>query len=323
MKTLLSIAAAATLASSSAQAQTAVFSPIEHDVVKVVSPGDGKENVMFERRVLMAGPDTVEFVSAESSIGKTVKGAPYSAEAVTESIQTFADGNRIMSKSSATTYRDSEGRTRREMTLSMPGIEDPPSFITINDPVANVSFHLETKARIARKMPVAPDGMAFATVPDTPGIRIMRAPAPGGAAVGVTHDVIGPVAGAASIQHKITVADSVRTRAGTEPKTESLGKRGINGVEAEGSRTTLTIPAGEIGNEREINIVTERWYSPELQTVVLTKHTDPRVGETTYTLTNIKRVDPHPSLFQVPSDYSLANEEPMPAVRMIRKIERK
>jgi hypothetical protein len=319
MKTLVSIAAALAIGCSSAQAQNPAEAgqQVEHDVIKVVRPGEGKENVMFERRVLLSGPDTVEFVSAEASIGKTVKGAPYSAEAVTESIQTLADGNRIVSKSTATMYRDSEGRTRREMTLSMPGIEDPPSFITINDPVSNVSYHLETKSKIARKLPVGPEGFALgiASAPGTPGIRVMRA-GPGG----VTDDIVGPPVGGAITLHD-KIEGPARVRAGAEPKTESLGKRAIDGVIAEGSRTTITIPAGEVGNEREINIVTERWYSPELQTVVLSKHTDPRRGETTYTLTNIKRAEPHPSLFQVPPDYSFANKDAAPGVRVIRKIE--
>jgi hypothetical protein len=272
----------------------------------------------FERHtVMMSGPNTVEFVSAEASIvGKTVKGAPYSAEAVTETAQTLADGNRITSKSSAVTYRDSEGRTRREMALTMPGMPDPPTFITINDPVAGTSYHLDTKMRTARKLPVAPEGIAFG-VASAPAVR-MRSKVEG-----VTHE---PAAGTAmiSIQQSGGLHNAIQLRrpAG-EPKTEALGKRAIDGVEAEGSRSTITIPAGEVGNERDIHIVTERWYSPELQTVVLSKHSDPRMGETTYSLTNIKRGDPHPSLFQVPSDYTMVNDEGAPGVRVFRKIERK
>jgi hypothetical protein len=105
------------------------------------------------------------------------------------------------------------------------------------------------------------------------------------------------------------------------PNTETLGKQTIDGVQAEGTRSTITIPAGEIGNEREIKIVNERWYSPELQTVILSKHSDPRMGETVYRLTNINRSDPHPSLFQVPSDYTLDNSEG-PMIRMMRKVEK-
>ncbi len=79
----------------------------------------------------------------------------------------------------------------------------------------------------------------------------------------------------------------------------------IEGVEAEGTRTTMTIPAGEIGNERPIEIVSERWYSPELQLVVMTRHSDPRSGETTYKLTNINRTEPAKSLFEVPAGYTI------------------
>ena len=86
---------------------------------------------------------------------------------------------------------------------------------------------------------------------------------------------------------------------------QDLGKQIIEGVEAEGTRTTITIPAGEIGNERPIEIVSERWYSPELQLVVMTRNSDPRSGETTYKLTNINRTEPAKTLFEVPSDYTI------------------
>jgi hypothetical protein len=101
-------------------------------------------------------------------------------------------------------------------------------------------------------------------------------------------------------------------------KTESLGKQMVEGVEAEGTRTTTTIPAGEIGNEQPINIVWEKWYSPELQTVVMSKHSDPLVGETTYRLTNINRGEPAHSLFEVPGDYTI-KEMPAPTTRIMRR----
>ncbi len=87
--------------------------------------------------------------------------------------------------------------------------------------------------------------------------------------------------------------------------TESLGKQMIEGIEAEGKRTVTTIPVGAIGNERSIEIVSESWYSPELQTTVMSKRTDPTSGETTFRLTNIRRGEPDASLFQVPSDYTV------------------
>ncbi len=79
----------------------------------------------FERHVMFQEPahqgDFV-FLATEMSLGgKLVKGAPYSAQAVTESTQVLSDGNRIVNKSVASVYRDSEGRTRREQTIKAIG----------------------------------------------------------------------------------------------------------------------------------------------------------------------------------------------------------
>ena len=112
-----------------------------------------------------------------------------------------------------------------------------------------------------------------------------------------------------------------RTKSGPNANevTEQLGKQLIEGVEAEGTRTKITIPAGEIGNERAIEIVSERWYSPELQLVVMTRHSDPRSGETTYKLTNINRTEPAKSLFEVPSDYTIkSNSHFSPSIAPLR-----
>ena len=68
---------------------------------------------------------------------------------------------------------------------------------------------------------------------------------------------------------------------------------------------TTVIPAGGIGNLQEIRIVSEQWFSPDLEVLVLTKHSDPRVGETVYRLMNIVRAQPDPALFMVPGDYTI------------------
>jgi TonB family protein len=90
-----------------------------------------------------------------------------------------------------------------------------------------------------------------------------------------------------------------------ESRTEQLGTQMVEGIAAEGTRHINTIPAGAIGNERQIDIVSERWYSPELQMVILMKHVDPRYGESTQRLTNIDRSEPDASLFQVPDGYEI------------------
>ncbi len=86
---------------------------------------------------------------------------------------------------------------------------------------------------------------------------------------------------------------------------EQLGTKPISGLQAQGTRVTRTIPAGKIGNEKPIQVVTERWYSTDLQLPIATTHTDPMMGTMTSNLTNINRSAPDASLFQVPSDYTV------------------
>ena len=85
--------------------------------------------------------------------------------------------------------------------------------------------------------------------------------------------------------------------------TQSLGTREFEGVKADGTMTTHTIPAGEIGNEKAIVITSERWFSPELHVVVYAKNSDPRTGDTIYRLANLRRGEPPPEWFRVPADY--------------------
>jgi hypothetical protein len=88
-------------------------------------------------------------------------------------------------------------------------------------------------------------------------------------------------------------------------KKESLGTQVINGISAEGTRITKTVPAGKIGNDKAFQIVSERWYSPDLQIVVKSTRTDPQTGTTTYQVTNIQKTEPAATLFAVPSDFTV------------------
>jgi hypothetical protein len=273
------------------------------------------------------------FMASENFGGKVVKNAPYSAESVTETIQTLADGNRIVNRITSKVYRDSEGRTRRDQTLKGFGPigngEEPLQTIFINDPVAGVTYTLDTRNHVAHKS--VPFKFELSDRPVLQGQRFEFKTAANGAA---TSSVIlaTPVNPPAQIKTRVIppvetedlkgTADGggtyvLRTRNGFEANEvkEQLGKQFIEGVEAEGTRTTLTIPAGDIGNDRPIEIVTERWYSPELQLVVMSRHSDPRNGETTYKLTNINRADPPRSLFEVPPGFTVKEMQiPIPSV---------
>jgi len=288
--------------------------------------------------------DTFVFVSSEFSFdGQTVKGAPYSAQAVTESTQTLSDGNRIVNKSTSSVYRDSEGRTRREQSLRSFGpfsaSGDAPQTIFISDPVAGVSYTLDPRTHVARKMPAfrfefktpAPGRRPSADVlggdvvfERTPGVAVNAA----SAGVAVSAASVGAVA-IAEGPPVFTLrtppppggpagqGEFIYKREGGSDKnvvTEKLGIQIVEGVAAEGSRTTVTIPAGEIGNERAIQVISERWYSQELKTAVMTRHSDPRFGETVYRLTNISREEPAHTLFEVPTDYTV-KDDPGPMMR--------
>jgi len=269
------------------------------------------------------------FIASESFGGKVVKGAPYSAEAVTEHLQVLADGNRIVNKFSSTVYRDSEGRTRREQSLKGLGVlgtgQEPIQTISINDPVAGVTYTLDSRSHTAIKSTpfkfelgpkgwVSSDGekrqFEFRVAQGgNAGTMILTSPAgapppppPPNARVAVTQ---GESFSVATEGGGATYAFRSTTGPNPNEVKQDLGSQLIEGVEAKGTRTTVTIPAGEIGNERPIEIVSERWYSQELQLVVMTRHSDPRSGEMTYKLTNINRSEPVKSLFEVPSDYTV------------------
>jgi hypothetical protein len=248
---------------------------------------------------------TFQFISGQLMGGDAVKGAPYSAEAVTQTTQTLADGSHIVNSTSSMIYRDSEGRERREESIAKLGImsaEGPPvKAVFISDPVAKVSYSLDAASHTAHKIAGLPGNTAtVASVKPGTTVSINRGfSSSTGAAVG------GPVV--------ILEARTIGGNDETEEKIEKLGTQAMEGVQTEGTRTTRTIPAGLIGNERDINIVSERWYSQELHVLVLSKHSDPRLGETVYKLTNINRAEPLHSMFEVPTDYSIS--EP-PEMRM-------
>jgi hypothetical protein len=226
----------------------------------------------------------------EAHEGKVVKGAPYKAEAVTEITQTLADGNRIARKTTSSVSRDGEGRTRREGSLAALGPLAPhgaPRLVFIQDPVAGTAYVLE---------------------PDTHTARKLSLPGPGGKR-GLRRDGEGP-AGGPGMKGRFFGRPHEMGEGKWERQTENLGTQTIEGLEATGTRTTVTIPAGAIGNDKPITIVSERWVSPELQAVVLSTHRDPRFGETTYHLTGITRGEPEKSLFEVPSDYTVRTGPP-------------
>lgn len=213
-------------------------------------------------------PPNAQFIGAELRFGdKLVKGQPFSADIVIEDNRRLYDGTAVSKQSHGAVYRDGAGRTRREQPLENVG-----GFQVVgkNDKPQTLVFinDLAANTQIFLDLENKVARKNF--------IGENRNPRP---------DADGP----------------------PEAKTESLGTKMIEGVSAEGTRTTFEIPTGQIGNTSPIAVVSERWYSPELQLVVMSRHLDPLAGEHIFKLVNIRRSEPAADLFAVPAGFKVEN----------------
>lgn len=307
--------------------------------VGLTAQAQGQERMLFQ-------PDEVVIDGSEQrgfgvialdpvDMGAAVYDAPYSAEAVTEVTQVLADGNRIERRSSASIARNGQGRTRREQTGIPLGtfmaVSTQP-IVTITDPKSGVHLTLNYEQKVAYRM--KPSRTRFTVSPGAgtavmygsagamarpgddpmrdpsfqPGRRVLTPPPPpppppASFEMTVDGEPVPPMVVTSSIAALPTAWDGTA-------QSEVLEAREIEGVRAEGVRTVMTIPAGSIGNTLPIEVVNERWFSPELRVVVMTRRFDPRFGETVYRLTNIVRSEPSPDLFKVPADFRTEDVRP-------------
>jgi len=232
------------------------------------------------------GPGISPVVWAEFGV---VKHAPFSGEMVCEYIQTLADGNRIVHQANTIIHRDGEGRIRRETSFKIrdanSGAYKEYKTIKISAPFGGQNFTLDPQNRTALKTTTLP-------MKEIPGIIGFW---PVG--VGRVSQVGAPAA--------VNTCGPGTLRNFVSGVKESLGSQMIEGVAAEGTRVTHTIPAGSMGNEKPVEITYERWSSKELYLDVLIKSVDPRSGESTQQMTKISRGEPDPALFEMPSDYTV------------------
>ena len=249
------------------------------------------------------GPITIRVGGFGGSSGGPVQGAPYSATITNQSVQMLADGNRIVHDSTGTIARDSQGRTRQDTSLPAIGnlsAANAPHLVFIHDPVAQTSYTLNLTDKTAHKMPPMPPPPP-GTAPDGSNMFFI---ATGGEATasGQLPPPLPPMA-----RGKVARAEQGQV------SKEDLGSQTMEGLFVTGVRTTRTIPAGQIGNEKPITVITEVWTSPDLKTIVYSKRSDPRMGEQIFQLTNITRTEPDGSLFTVPADFKIV-EGPKPIV---------
>jgi len=200
---------------------------------------------------------------------------PYSGIEIEEASQTLGDGNRMSRTTKWKVYRDSAGRTRREV------IQDDAEplrvgQISISDPKSGTNFNLNPNDHTVRKQVVVREDGDHQYLDIKP--QLSRRPPP-----------------------------SLKKRK-PDVKSESLGEKVIEGYKAIGSRTTVTHPAGAFGFERPIVEIWETWSSPDLHTILLNLRDDPRTGKDVVRLTEISTQEPPAELFEVPPDYILTEE---------------
>ena len=227
----------------------------------------------------------------------SIPGAPYSAQAVTQQVQMLADGNRITQTTTNAVARDNQGRVRREESL--PGMgngtAEAPHLVLIEDPIAGVHITLDSNSKTAVKIPFgqmkkSDEAAARNGVPPIGANKMWFQSTGSGQQIQI-------------ITSKAKLDEEAKTTT-----TIDLGTQTIEGLVAKGTKTTHTIPAGEMGNDLPIVITTEIWRSPDLRVLVLSKSSDPRMGETTYKLTNVSRAEPDAALFQIPADYTIKEQ---------------
>ena len=212
--------------------------------------------------------------------------------------------------------------------------------VFITDPVGKTNYTLDPASQTASRMavyyfthpsgePAAAGGtIAHAAVPAGGGtVAVTTSSGAGGATWTAATGTTASMTQAREIEKSVVVTAGqggvVKVVEGfnlaKDVVKEELGEQTIEGILANGTRTTSTIPAGVLDNEQPIRIVSEEWFSQELQVLVMTKHSDPRVGETTYRLVNISRTEPAKSLFELPAGYTIKTSEAGSQNVIIRK----
>lgn len=201
---------------------------------------------------------------------RVVTGEPYCGVRTSTFVQTLSDGTTINRTTTTKESRDSSGRVYRETQMTS-GNASGRTMYAVMDPVNHVTMNWrsDSKQAVVRQMHDFSQSGRWRTA-----------------------------------ENGDSTAESFQRR-GPTPTVEKLGTKTVGGVEATGTRTTMTIPAGSFGNNKPITVTHERWVSSELGITVLETDSDPRTGTRTSTLSDIQRNEPDATLFQVPRDYAV------------------
>jgi hypothetical protein len=218
--------------------------------------------------VAAPGSKSVGFMNPLEGQSGPVQGRPFSGTEIRRTVQTLSDGTHVERSDTTQLYRDAQGRMRAET----------PDRVFIYDPVAGFTADLFPSQKHYEKMPLKE------------GTQIYFA-----------------IAGSRADVSRTSTSEAQRNGQRAQarrPGAEDVGTQFIGGIQVKGSRVTSVIPAGTFGNDRDIHVVNERWFSDDLQILVKSVNNDPRFGVSTYELTNVVQVPPDSTLFQIPIDYT-------------------
>jgi hypothetical protein len=215
------------------------------------------------------GPDGGTRVHVTGIQVLPVAGKPFSGRDSIEWTRTLEDGSVVVAHLTALVARDSQGRIRRERTNFVPADSNEQSK-PIDMIIMDLAEHTRTTCNIASRR---------CTVTDysTP-VKFSPLPA-------------GPL-----------------DRGKRFLERESLGSDVVDDLNVVGTRETLTINAGVIGNSDPVVTTREFWYSADLEINLSVTRKDPREGTQTIQLIDLSRDEPDPSLFRVPSDYVIEDQ---------------
>jgi hypothetical protein len=259
-----------------------------------------KGNVAFQSFVSDDKLTTTLNMKIETMSGKTVTGSPFSATEESHTLQVPGDGTRIGQNESDKYFRDSDGRTRTERNNG--------DTVIVSNPVSGVTSEISTANKTARKIMVSHPGPVQYRQPGrccAAGQFQRRSHSRKNIAQSIIVTAEAPVAGTLSSTEARSFALSALPAADLNIPLEDLGTQIVNGAPAKCARSTVTIPAGQIGNDRQIEIVSERRSSGDVRKLIKSSGKDPGFGETTYEVTNILRGLQGPTLFQIPCDFKV------------------
>jgi len=330
----------------------AAFAAVPAGKAQDAAPSSTGETVSLSIEIQIAPPSSSNAFFMSGIAGplgaRPVTGKPLAAEIVTRH-KHAGQGGEVSRSTTSEIYRDAEGRIRRESQLSVPGLPPdaaPFSYITIVDQQKGCGWYLDPQELVAHRYALNGAGLAYMAQVSVRGSRGELLPQPGeatadapaGAAEGGTHPALRatssmPIAmmPAAAGEAHPSASPGAHGGAGVpemrinQPflaaphpvRIENLGEELILGVRAHGTRIVTTVPAGELGNDKPIDIVSEQWYAPELQLVMRSMHSDPWGGEIDTNVTKLTQGDQPESRFQVPDSYKIVDSANDPEHRVL------